>query len=162
MARQTIYFAGGCFWGLEDLTQALDGVLETEVGYMGGKSAHPSYEEVCSGTSGHAETVRVFFDDGVMPLSRLLDWFFRMHDPTTLNRQGNDSGTQYRSAIFLESEKQRPEAEAAIERAGASGRWSQPIVTKVESGFSFYSAEEEHQKYLQKHPGGYSCHYIRD
>ena len=126
-------------------------------------AANPSYDDVHTGTTGHAEAVRVVFDPKRLSFRQLLDdWFFRMHDPTTPNRQGNDRGTQYRSAIFVTSEAQRKEAEAAKERAGASGRWHGPIVTAIANAGPFTPAEEFHQRYLQKHPGGYTCHYLRD
>ena len=162
MAEETIYLAGGCFWGLEELLGQLEGVLATEVGYMGGELKNPGYRDICQGDTGHAESSRVVFDNEKTSLAVLFDWFFRMHDPTTLHRQGNDVGSQYRSAIFLSFEEQRSDAEMAIQRAHESGRWSQPIVTEVGAGKELYSAEEEHQKYLKKNPGGYSCHYIRD
>lgn len=157
----TIYLAGGCFWGLEELLSEVSGVQKTRVGYMGGNFPNPTYKDICTGTTGHAETVEVVFDEDTLPLSDLLEWFFRMHDPTTLNSQGNDRGTQYRSAIFLGHADQLESVQRAVTRAAESGLWKEPIVTEIASGDEFFEAEEEHQKYLKKNPGGYSCHFIR-
>jgi methionine-S-sulfoxide reductase len=155
--------AGGCFWGVEDILRDVPGVLDTEVGYTGGWLENPKYEDTHQGRSGHAESVRVTFDPAVLSYADLLDqWYFRLHDPTTLNRQGNDVGTEYRSAIFPQSQAQQEEAERAIARAQASGRWKRPITTTIEPASTWYSAEEYHQDYLRKHPGGYTCHYMRD
>ena len=161
-ARETAILAGGCFWGMEDILRELPGVLETEVGYSGGHVENPTYGDLKTGTSGHAESIRIVFDPSVLGYGALLDTFFRMHDPTTLNRQGNDRGSQYRSAIFYTSEAQQREANAAIVRAGESGRWKRPIVTEVTAAGPFWSAEEYHQDYLVKNPGGYTCHFLRD
>jgi peptide methionine sulfoxide reductase msrA/msrB len=157
-----IVLAGGCFWGMEEIIRSIPGVISTEVGYAGGTGESPNYETVSAGRSGHAESVEVHFDQTKLSLSALLDLFFRMHDPTTRNRQGNDVGTQYRSAIFITSESQRKEAEAAIQRAQKSGRWSAPIVTDIQLVEKFYPAEDYHQDYLQEHPGGYTCHFLRE
>ncbi|TAJ24280.1 MAG: bifunctional methionine sulfoxide reductase B/A protein [Planctomycetota bacterium] len=160
--KTTAVLAGGCFWGMEELVRAIPGVLETTVGYTGGSVKNATYGDVKTGASGHAEALQVVFDPAVLSYGALLDWFFKMHDPTTVDRQGNDVGTQYRSAIFAADEEQRKEAQAAIERAGKSGRWKRPIVTRIESAGTFWPAEEYHQDYLRKHPGGYTCHYLRD
>jgi len=159
--------AGGCFWGMEEILRGVPGVLETEVGYTGGRTPSPTYEQVRRGTTGHAEVVRVVFDPAVLSYERLLDeWFFRMHDPTTPNRQGNDIGSQYRSAIFYTSEAQRVAAEGSLRRASEGERWRRPVVTEIVTEIvaagPFTRAEEYHQGYLQKSPGGYSCHFLRD
>jgi peptide methionine sulfoxide reductase msrA/msrB len=160
---ETAYLAGGCFWGMQDLLRKIPGVLETEVGYAGGVTRHPTYEEVSQGDTGHAETVRIVFDPKVLSYADLLEkWFFRMHDPTTKNRQHNDVGTQYRSAIFVTSPEQRKTAELAIQHAQQSGRWKSPITTEVADAGEFTKAEQYHQDYLVKHPNGYTCHYLRD
>jgi peptide methionine sulfoxide reductase msrA/msrB len=155
--------AGGCFWGMEEILRKIPGVIQTEVGYTGGTTAKPTYDDVHAGTTGHTEAVRILFDPKKITYEELLEkWFFRMHDPTTKNRQGNDRGTQYRSAIFVTSPEQRRTAEAVKRRVDASGRWKAPIVTEIADAGPFTLAEEEHQKYLERHPGGYSCHYLRD
>jgi len=162
-AHETAILAGGCFWGLEDILRKIPGVLETEAGYTGGSTDSPDYEAVHTGTTGHAEAVRVVFDPGRLSYSDLLEhWFFRMHDPTTRNRQGNDVGTQYRSAIFYTSPEQKLAAQDVIRRVDASQKWSAPIVTEVKAAGAFTRAEEYHQRYLEKNPGGYTCHYLRD
>jgi len=160
--KQTAVLAGGCFWGMEEILRQLPGVLETEVGYAGGTTEKPTYEDVKKGNTGHAEAIRIVFDPQRLEYGALLDTFFKMHDPTTKNRQGNDIGTQYRSAIFYGDESQKLAAQAAIERAAKSGRWKKPIVTEVVAAGVFTPAEGYHQDYLQKHPGGYTCHYLRD
>lgn len=158
-----VVLAGGCFWGMEEILRDVPGILDTEVGYSGGTTPDPTYEMVKTGKTGHAESIRIVFDPQKITFGDLLDnWFFRMHDPTTPNRQGNDIGTQYRSAIFYTSEAQRREAEAAKARAEASGRWRRPITTEIAEAGAFTSAEEYHQDYLRKHVGGYSCHYMRE
>lgn len=162
---ETAYLAGGCFWGMEDLLRKIPGVVETEVGYTGGSKAfaHPSYDDVRTGKTGHAESVRVVFNPKVLTYETLLEkWFFRMHDPTTLNRQGNDVGTQYRSAIFYLSEEQRRVAEAVKARVDASGKWKRPVVTVITAAGEFTPAEAYHQDYLVKNPDGYTCHYMRE
>ncbi len=160
---ETAILAGGCFWGMEELLRQVPGVLDVDVGYVGGKPANPTYRDVKTGATGHAEAVRVVFDPKTLSYADLLDrWFFRMHDPTTTNRQGNDVGTQYRSAIFPLTPAQEVEAKAAIARAGASGRWKRPIVTTIEQPGPYTLAEDYHQDYLVKNPGGYTCHYMRD
>jgi peptide methionine sulfoxide reductase msrA/msrB len=148
---------------MEELLRKIPGVIETEAGYTGGKTAKPTYGDVHDGTTGHAEAVRIVFDPSKLSYGDLLEkWFFRMHDPTTKNRQGNDVGSQYRSAIFVTSPAQRKAAEEAKVRAGKSGRWKNPIVTEIVDAGTWTPAESYHQDYLQKNPGGYTCHYMRD
>lgn len=159
---ETATLAGGCFWGVEDLIRSQPGVIETMVGYTGGKEDTPSYNIVKTGTSGHAEAVRVLFDPKKLKYEDLLLLFFKLHDPTSANRQGNDIGTQYRSAIFFESEDQHSVAEKAKARVEKSGAWKKPLVTEITKAHQFWSAEDYHQKYLEKNPGGYTCHFIRD
>jgi peptide methionine sulfoxide reductase msrA/msrB len=160
---ETAVLAGGCFWGMEEILRKVPGVLETEVGYTGGTSASPTYEDVRTGRTGHAESIRVTFDPKQLSYADLLEhWFFRMHDPTTANRQGNDVGTQYRSAIFYTSDEQRKVAEEVRARVNASGKWKRPIVTEIVKEGAFTPAEDYHQDYLEKHPGGYTCHFLRD
>lgn len=153
--------AGGCFWGVEELLRKVPGIVDTEVGYTGGTTDHPTYEAVKKGTTGHAEAIDISFDPKVISYEQILELFFKLHDPTTRNRQGGDIGSQYRSAIFPRSSDQRAIAEKVIARENASGRWSSPLVTAIEDLKSFYSAESYHQDYLQKNPGGYTCHYWR-
>jgi peptide methionine sulfoxide reductase msrA/msrB len=160
--KATAVLAGGCFWGVEEILREVPGVLDTTVGYTGGTVKNATYGDVKTGASGHAEAIQVVFDPAKLSYGALLDWFFKLHDPTTLDRQGNDVGTQYRSAIFVASDEQRKEAQAAIERANKSGRWKRPVVTRVENASEFWPAESYHQDYLQKHPGGYTCHFLRD
>jgi peptide-methionine (S)-S-oxide reductase len=155
-AMKTIVFAGGCFWGVEELFRAQPGVVDTEVGYTGGTNDNPTYEF----HPGHAEAVRITFDESRTSYGVLLDYLFRIHDPTTLNRQGNDVGTSYRSAIFYSGDDEKREAEEAIRRNQAF--WDKPITTALEPLTTFWSAEEYHQDYLQKNPGGYTCHYERE
>jgi peptide methionine sulfoxide reductase msrA/msrB len=160
---ETAILAGGCFWGMEDILRKIPGVLETEAGYTGGSTESPDYEAVHSGSTGHAEAVRIVFDPTRLSYADLLEhWFFRMHDPTTKNRQGNDVGTQYRSAIFYTSPTQQQTAVDVIRRVDASKKWSAPIATEVAAAGPFTRAEEYHQRYLEKNPGGYTCHYLRD
>jgi len=161
--RETVILAGGCFWGMEEILRGIPGVVETEVGYTGGSSASPTYDDVHTGSTGHAEAVRVVFDPKKLSFADLLEkWFFKMHDPTTLNRQGNDAGTQYRSAIFVTSEGQRRVAEEVKARVDRSGAWKRPVVTEIVTAGPFTPAEEYHQDYLQKHPDGYTCHFMRE
>lgn len=155
--------AGGCFWGMEEILREVPGVIDVENGYTGGFTPHPRYMEVHTGATGHAEAVRVVFDPSKITYAELLEkWFFKMHDPTTRNRQGNDIGTQYRSAIFYTSPEQRKIAEEVKSKVQASGFWKRPLTTEISSAGPFTLAEEEHQDYLEKHPGGYTCHFIRD
>ncbi len=158
---QTAYLAGGCFWGMEELLRQISGVVATEVGYSGGNTPNPVYEQVKTGLTGHAETVKVIFDARTLSYRHLLFEFFRMHNPTTPNRQGNDAGSQYRSAIFFLNEEQRRIADEVIASVNASGEWQASVVTAVTSFREFSSAEGYHQDYLLKHPHGYTCHYFR-
>jgi peptide methionine sulfoxide reductase msrA/msrB len=160
--RETALLAGGCFWGMEELLRAIPGVIETEVGYTGGLLANATYQEVKSGASGHAESVRIVFDPERLSYEKLLLEFFRMHDPTTANRQGNDVGSQYRSAVFYASDEQRRVAEQVKARVDASGEWRRPVVTEIVAASDFWSAEDYHQDSLEKNPGGYTCHFLRD
>jgi methionine-S-sulfoxide reductase len=154
--------AGGCFWGMQAILRALPGVTATTVGYTGGKTENPKYEDVKTGRTGHAESIEIKFDPAKLSYGAILDMFFKMHDPTTPGRQGNDVGSQYRSAIFYLTPAQKTEAEAAVKRAQASGLWKRPVTTEVVPAGRFWTAEEYHQDYLKKHPGGYTCHYIRE
>jgi peptide methionine sulfoxide reductase msrA/msrB len=160
--HETAILAGGCFWGMEEIIRKIPGVTKTTVGYTGGTVANPTYEEICTGGTGHAEAIQVIFDPNRLSYETLLDYFFRMHDPTTPNRQHNDVGTQYRSAIFYTSEEQRQVAERAKQKWDKSGKFDRPIVTEIKAATAFYSAEDYHQKYLVKNPGGYTCHVLRD
>jgi methionine-S-sulfoxide reductase len=163
--RQTevAVLAAGCFWGVEEILRAVPGIIDTDVGYTGGWLENPTYDDTHDSKSGHAEASRVTFDPSVLSYEDLLEkWFFRLHDPTTLNRQGNDIGTQYRSAIFPQTPEQKLIAERVKARIEASGKWKRPVTTTIEPPSTWYSAEGYHQDYLRKHPGGYSCHYLRD
>ena len=160
---ETSYLAGGCFWGMEEILRKIPGVRETQSGYTGGWLPNPKYDDTHDSKSGHAESVKVVFDPKTLSLEELLEkWFFRMHDPTTLNRQGNDVGSQYRSAIFTFNETQKTTAETVKARVNASGKWRRPVVTEIATASIWYSAEGYHQKYLVKNPGGYTCHFMRD
>ena len=159
--HHTAYLAGGCFWGMEELIRQIPGVLETEVGYTGGDIPDATYDIVKAGRSGHAESLKVVFDPRRLSYRHLLFEFFRMHNPTTRHKQGNDIGTQYRSAIFYLDEEQRQIAEEVIRTVDASGEWVNKVVTEVVPFKVFYHAEEYHQKYLVKQPHGYTCHYLR-
>jgi methionine-S-sulfoxide reductase len=163
--RQTevAVLAGGCFWGVEEILRDVPGVIETDVGYTGGWLENPTYHDTHDSKSGHAEAIRVTFDPAVLSYEDLLEqWFFKLHDPTTLNRQGNDIGTQYRSAIFPLTPEQKEAAERVKARVDASGKWKRPITTSIEPAGKWYSAESYHQDYLRKNPGGYTCHFMRD
>jgi methionine-S-sulfoxide reductase len=159
---ETATFAAGCFWGSEEFFRKIPGVLSTQVGYTGGTTSNPKYDEMHDGHTGHAESVKVEFDPKIVSYENLLDKFFKMHDPTTLNAQGNDVGNQYRSAIFYHSEKQKKEALAFKTKVEKSGAWKKPVVTEVKSANKFWPAEEYHQKYLVKNPGGYDNHFLRN
>ena len=161
-SKEVAMLAGGCFWGVEELLRKLPGVLGTEVGYTGGERKNPSYEQIATGGTGHAESVRVEFDPKILSYADLLRYFFKLHDPTTLNRQGNDRGTQYRSSIFFTSREQEETARKIIQEVTESKKWKDPIVTQIVPARTWYRAEEYHQDYLQKHPNGYTCHYLRD
>jgi peptide-methionine (S)-S-oxide reductase len=151
-----IVLAGGCFWGLEDLIRKQTGVINTEVGYTGGSVENPTYEN----HAGHAEAVEIEYDENLTSYKKLLDFFFQIHNPTTLNQQGNDKGTSYRSAIFYGNDQEKREAEEFIDIVNNSGRWKDKVVTTLEPLTKFYRAEDYHQDYLQKNPGGYTCHAI--
>ena len=158
---QSAYLAGGCFWGMEELVRQIPGVLETEVGYTGGDTPNTTYDLVKTGRSGHAESLKIVFDPARLTYRHLLFEFFRMHNPTTKNQQGNDIGTQYRSAIFYLGEEQKRTAQEVIRTVDASGEWGAKVVTEVVPFKEFWRAEDYHQKYLVKHPHGYTCHFNR-
>lgn len=160
--REIAVVAGGCFWGVEEIIRSIPGVLETQVGYTGGAADHPAYKDVSGGKTGHAEAVQIAFDPKKISYADLLGWFFRLHDPTTMNRQGNDIGTQYRSVIFAYDDVQKKTAEEVRARIDKSGKWKNPVVTEIVAAKPFWRAEEYHQKYLVKNPHGYTCHYLRD
>jgi len=162
MNKETATLAGGCFWGMEEILRNIPGVLETTVGYTGGDLKNPTYEFVKLGTTNHAEAVEIIFDPTKLTFKELLGFFFRMHDPTSVNRQGNDIGTQYRSAIFFHSEEQKKISEEVIHEINQLKKWPKPIATQVIKASVFYPAEKYHQDYLQKNPGGYTCHWLRD
>ena len=149
-------FGAGCFWGVEAAFQNVKGVVDTKVGYMGGSRQHPTYEEVCTNTTGHAEVVHLRYDPSQVTYEKLLELFWRIHDPTTLNRQGPDVGTQYRSVIFYHSPEQKEAAEAMMHRLQQSGQYQKPMVTEIKPATTFYPAEEYHQRYLEKQ-GRSSC-----
>jgi peptide-methionine (S)-S-oxide reductase len=154
---ETAVLAGGCFWGMEDLLRKKEGVLSTRVGYTGGENEYPTYRN----HPGHAEAVEIVFDPSELTYRELLEFFFQVHDPTTEDRQGNDVGTSYRSAIFYQDERQRDVANATIKDVEASGLWPGEVVTEVTPAGTFWEAEPEHQDYLIKNPDGYTCHYVR-
>ena len=155
--REKATFAAGCFWGVEDAFRHVKGVTNATVGYTGGHTANPTYEQVCSHMTGHAEAVEVEYDPTQLSYEQLLDAFWSIHDPTTLNRQGPDVGDQYRSAIFYDSPQQHAAAEASKERLQRSGAYKRPVVTEIAAATSFYRAEEYHQRYFEKNGGG-QCH----
>lgn len=157
MAIEKGTFGAGCFWGVEARFGEMQGVLDTAVGYEGGMQEHPTYKEVCTDRTGHAEVVQVTFDNSRVSYAELLDTFFALHDPTQLNRQGPDWGTQYRSVVFAESEAQAAAARAKIAELSASGTYTKPVVTEVTPAAKFWRAEEYHQRYLEKR-GMVSCH----
>jgi len=157
MKIEKAILAAGCFWGVEELIRSVPGVISTVVGYTGGDVPKATYRN--HGT--HAEGIEISFDADTLPYRKLLEFFFQIHDPTTRNRQGNDVGTSYRSAIFYSNDDQREIARELIAEMEASGKWPGKIVTEVVPETDFWNAEEEHQDYLQKHPGGYTCHYER-
>jgi peptide methionine sulfoxide reductase msrA/msrB len=154
-AKATI--AGGCFWGMEELIRQLPGVIDTNVGYTGGSVKNATYEN----HEGHAEAIEITYDPSRIKYEEILEFFFKMHDPTTLNRQGNDMGTSYRSAIFFHDDEQRRVAEQVKAKVDKSGAWKSPVVTEIVPAKEFWTAEEYHQDYLRKHPNGYTCHYVR-
>jgi len=156
-SEERAILAGGCFWGMQDLIRRYPGVLRTRVGYSGGDVPNATYRH--HGT--HAEAIEIVFDPQKLSYRKLLEFFFQMHDPTTKNRQGNDTGTSYRSAIFYTSEDQKRVAEETIADVNASGLWPNKVVTEVKPAGDFWEAEPEHQDYLERYPGGYTCHYVR-
>ncbi|MCY1126651.1 peptide-methionine (S)-S-oxide reductase MsrA [Frigidibacter sp. RF13] len=157
MASETAILAGGCFWGMQDLIRRMPGVISTRVGYTGGDVANATYRN--HGT--HAEGIEVIFDPARLSYRQLLEFFFQIHDPTTLNRQGNDLGLSYRSGIYYLSEAQKAEAERTIADVNASGIWPGHVVTEVKAAGPFWEAEPEHQDYLERYPNGYTCHFPR-
>ncbi len=163
MADQTerAVLAGGCFWGMQDLIRRMPGVLATQVGYSGGHVVNATYHDVKTGTSGHAEAIEILFDPTLISFRAILEFFFQIHDPSTPNRQGNDRGSQYRSAVFYTSEAQHQTALDTIADVDASGLWPGKVVTEVVPVGPFWPAEPQHQDYLVHNPGGYTCHFAR-
>lgn len=151
------YIAGGCFWGMEDLFRVRPGIIDTEVGYIGGSNEHPTYRN----HPGHAEGIELTYDPTKTSFREILDYFYRIHDPLTVDRQGNDRGSSYRSAIFIQDEEERKVAEEVIKIVNDSGRWKGKIVTTLEPMSPFWPAEPEHQDYLLRNPNGYTCHFER-
>ena len=160
MATEVVTLAGGCFWCLQPLFQELRGVEKADVGYSGGKVPNPTYEQVCTDRTGHAEAVQITFDSGVISKEDLLRVFFTVHDPTTLNRQGADFGTHYRSAVFYRSPEQKTAAERMIAEIGQAGIWDRPFVTELTPFQTFYRAEEYHQDYFAKNPNAGYCRAV--
>ena len=156
--RETAILAGGCFWGMQDLIRKYPGVISTRVGYTGGDNANATYQN----HPGHAEAIEITFDPKQTSFRDLLEFFFQVHDPTTVNRQGWDIGSSYRSAIFYTSDEQRRIAEDTIADVDASGLWPDKVVTEVTAAGPFWEAEPEHQDYLERYPNGYTCHFVRD
>ncbi|RXH20298.1 peptide-methionine (S)-S-oxide reductase MsrA [Bradyrhizobium guangzhouense] len=157
MTTERAVLAGGCFWGMQDLIRKQPGVISTRVGYTGGRVKNATYRN----HEGHAEAIEIIFDPAKTSFRTMLEFFFQIHDPTTLNRQGNDLGTSYRSAIFYTSDEQKRTAEDAIADVQASGLWPGRVVTEVAPAGEFWEAEPEHQDYLERYPDGYTCHFIR-
>ena len=156
-SNERAILAGGCFWGMQDLLRRYPGVIATRVGYTGGEVQNATYRR----HEGHAEAIEIIFDPGQITYRRLLEWFFQIHDPTTLNRQGNDIGTSYRSAIFYTTDAQKRIAEETIADVNASGLWPGRVMTEVTPAGEFWEAEPEHQDYLERIPNGYTCHFVR-
>ena len=154
--------AGGCFWGMQELYRIQTGVIYSEVGYTGGETPNAQYNDVKKGTTGHAEAVRILYNPNLTSYTDILLYFFKIHDPTTMNQQGNDIGSQYRSEIFYLNDEQKKVAEMVKQRVDNSKKWHGPVVTKIAPAQAFYSGEEYHQDYLVKHPGGYTCHFPRN
>lgn len=159
---ETATLAAGCFWGVEEFYRKLPGVIDVKVGYTGGKTQNPKYDQMHDGKTGHAEAAEIKFDPAKITYAQLLEKFFLFHDPTTKDRQGNDVGNQYRSAIFAHGEEQMKQALAFKAKVEKSGAWKKPIVTEIVPASKFWDAEEEHQDYLVKNPGGYDNHYVRN
>jgi peptide-methionine (S)-S-oxide reductase len=159
--QEKAVFAGGCFWGMEELFRRLPGVVSTTVGYTGGHVTNPTYEQVVTKTTGHAEAIEIIYDPARISYEKLLKFFFQMHDPTTPGRQGNDIGPSYRSAIFYADAAQKATAQQVMRQVEASGKWPGPLATELAALSVFWPAEAYHQDYLQREPDGYSCHFIR-
>lgn len=160
--QEVAILAGGCFWGVQHLFDELEGVVKSEVGYTGGEVKNPTYELVSTGITNHAEAIKITFNKDKISYEKLLKFFFTIHDPTTLNRQQNDVGSQYRSEIFYTNLQQKDIANEVIKQGNASKVFKKPIVTKVTKATEFWSAEEYHQNYLKKNPFGYTCHVVRE
>lgn len=160
-ATETATLAAGCFWGTEEFFRRVPGVIETRVGYTGGHLKNPTYQDTSSGDTGHAESLELTFNPAKVSYAELLTLFFKMHDPTTANRQGNDVGSQYRSAIYYHGDKQKQLALDLMRKIERSGAWKARLTTEVAPAGTFYPAEDYHQHYLVKHPGGYDNHYLR-
>lgn len=152
-----VYIAGGCFWGMEDLFRKRPGILDTEVGYLGGENDNPTYKY----HPGHAEGIELTFDADIIDFRSILDYFYCIHDPTTVDRQGNDRGSSYRSAIFFQNDEEKKIAQEVIEIVNQSGKWNGKVVTTLEPFTKFWAAEPEHQDYLERNPNGYTCHFER-
>ncbi len=161
MKTETAVFAAGCFWGVEELIRKIDGVLQTQVGYCGGDASTALYTKVKTGETKHAEAVQVVFNPDIITFEKIIELFFELHDPTTLNQQGNDIGSQYRSAIFYLTDSQMLTATNVIQKLTVANKFKKPIVTQICAATEFFSAEDYHQDYLQKNPNGYTCHYWR-
>lgn len=161
MSSEVAILAGGCFWGMEELVRRQKGVLSTRVGYTGGETLNPTYKDICTKQTGHAEALRIVFDPAETSFREILELFFQIHDPTTVNRQGNDVGPQYRSAIFCMTAEQKAVALDTIADVDASGLWPGKVITEVVEASDFWEAEGYHQDYLQKNPFGYTCHFVR-
>jgi peptide-methionine (S)-S-oxide reductase len=157
MAIERAVLAGGCFWGMQDLIRKMPGIRSTRTGYTGGDVPNATYQSHGS----HAEAIEILFDNEVTSYRKMLEFFFQIHDPSTLNQQGNDRGTSYRSAIYYVSDEQKQEAQRTIGDVNASGIWPGPVVTELQPAGDFWPAEPEHQDYLERYPEGYTCHYIR-
>lgn len=160
--KEITILGAGCFWGVEHILKKIEGITATEVGYSGGEVIDPTYPMVCTGSTGHAEVVKVEFDPEIISYEKVLDVFFRLHDPTTLNRQHNDIGTQYRSVIFTTNDEQVRVAREVVKKVDSSKNFKSPVVTQVLPAQKFYSAEDYHQDYLVKNPDGYMCHILRN
>ena len=157
---ELVTLAAGCFWCVEAVLEQIEGVLEVQSGYMGGTSPNPTYKAICTGTTGHAEVTQVRFDPAILSLEHLFEWFWRLHDPTTLNRQGGDVGTQYRSAIFYHTDEQRVAAEASKAKADQSDQFKDPIVTEITAASQFYEAEDYHQEYYRLNQSQPYCRMV--
>lgn len=153
--------AGGCFWGMQDLIRKMPGVTDTRVGYTGGTLPNATYEDLKTGTTGHAEAIEISYDPATISYRDILEFFFQIHDPTTKDRQGNDRGNQYRSAIFYHTVEEENIASSLVQELNQAGIWKDPIVTQIVPASEFYEAEDFHQDYLEKNPGGYTCHFVR-